>query len=240
MKQIIIPEDCTRAILLLSGGIDSTTVLAALAARQVEVLALIFDYGQRLQDELEYALENAGTYGAAAIMLRSHLDDLLTGNAITNVALDLPELRTTDQIAAAGTPPSYVPFRNGIFFAYAVALAEQEGVPYIFGGCNGLASGNYPDDTEDFAYAMTGAARHGTAPDFKPTILVPLARHTKAEVVAAGLALGVDYERTTSCYLDLFEREHPEVARHCGWCDSCVQRAEAMAANGLTIDGGLP
>lgn len=211
--------DC---VLLLSGGIDSTTVLAELVALGRAPHCLIFDYGQTLVKEVQVARDNAARYGAPSAVLRSCLEQLpgdcslLQGDVST-----ISTGRSRNEIAAAGTPGSYVPFRNGIFLAYAVAWGESLGVEEIYCGGNGLDSGNYPDDTEDFALAMTVAARVGTSPQYRPTIRFPNARLTKAQVVANGLSLGVDYDKTWSCYKN--------DAAHCGQCDSCVQRQHALA-----------
>jgi 7-cyano-7-deazaguanine synthase len=114
-------------------------------------------------------------------------------------------------------------------FAYAVAYGEPRGIETIIGGCNGLLSGNYPDDTAEFGRAFQAAAREGTQPGYYPEIWLPFAHKSKAEVVRIGLQAGVNYGMTWSCY--------DNGQRHCGICDSCVQRRAAFEPNGLDLEG---
>jgi 7-cyano-7-deazaguanine synthase len=217
------------AILLLSGGIDSTTVLAQLVSDGRVPLCLIFDYGQILREEVAVAVANASRYKASSSVLSldmafaAKVCSLLGGPPIV-------QDQTIDQIDKGGLPTSYVPFRNGIFLAYAVAIGEVNQIGEIYAGANGLNSGDYPDDTAEFAEAFTQAARIGTGPKYKPSILFPLARCTKAQVVQRAIALGVDLMATLSCY-------QPQHGKHCGRCDSCIQRVHAMGVHGLNLDG---
>jgi 7-cyano-7-deazaguanine synthase len=219
------------ALVLLSGGVDSTTVLARVRSRGFAVITVTFDYGQTLRHELAVAAGNSERYGAV-IHYEIPLD---LGPAATNCALmagssrELPTDRTVEEINQGGTPPSYVPFRNGIFFAYLVGMGESLGIEDIYAGCNGLLSGQYYDDTMEFAAAFTEAARAGTSRNYCPEIHVPYAATDKGRIVAEGLRLGVDYSQTYSCYTN--------AVPHCGRCDSCQERAVAMAANGLNIEG---
>lgn len=211
-----------RAILLLSGGIDSTTLLAQLVAEGWRVECLIFDYQQTLKKEVEVAQATAALYGQPCNTVATPLAGLLGGSCTLLGPTDLivPTGRTLAEIQAGGTPSTYVPFRNGIFLSYAVALGEALGIARIFCGGNGLNSGNYWDDTSFFARQFENAARAGTSPDYKPIIEMPYANIGKGHIVAIGRRLGVDYDRTWSCYKN--------GAEPCGGCDSCVQRRSAF------------
>jgi len=213
-------------ILLLSGGIDSTTLLAKLSAEcrhyGTKLHSLIFDYGQTLIKEVDIARRNAVHYGALPVIFKVDFTALAPRCALLQGNEDnIPTGRSTDDIAQAGTPPTYVPFRNGIFLAYAVAYGEYHGIEDIYCGGNGLHSGNYWDDTAHFALAFTTAAQIGTAPEYGPVIHFPFSTITKQQIVQQGRQLGVDYTLTWSCYLN---QQQP-----CGVCDSCVQRQQALA-----------
>lgn len=219
-----------NALLLLSGGIDSTTTLAWLVERGKTVTALVFDYGQTLRKEIAVAYGNARRYDTKVTAIHFPMGWMPTRCSILcahNTPLTVG--RSRQQIAQQGTPSSYVPFRNGILLACAVAYGECLGIEDIYCGGNGLDSGNYWDDTRHFADAFTSAARIGTSPNYRPQIHYPMADKTKAEVVVWGLELGVEYANTWSCYQD---RDS-----HCGVCDSCVQRRDALLSSGLDIEG---
>ena len=215
----------TDAVLLLSGGIDSTVVLAELRAADRNPLCLVFDYGQTLVNEVEVARLNAARYQAECSIIKFPMNGLLRNCALTAGAYQgaarLPVNRTPEQISAAGTPPSYVPFRNGIFLAIAAAVAEDRGIGKIYCGGNGLSSGNYPDDTAAFAAKMQEAINEGTGPAWNCQVVFPNAMMSKAGVVKKARRLGVDLAATWSCYFNL--------EKHCGICDSCVQRQSAGA-----------
>lgn len=216
------------AVLILSGGIDSTTTLAELVDRGKRPLCLIFDYGQTLSKEVQVAVANAQRFGCSY-----HVVDLPMGWIAPGCPLlgggDIPTGRTRKQIQAGGTPATYVPFRNGIMLSIAGAAAEARGIRPIYCGGNGLDSGNYWDDTFEFAKAMERAIDAGTDPKWQPRVLFPNANRTKVDVVTVGMLHGVDYSKTWSCYQN---GDH-----HCGECDSCVQRREALAVHGLNIEG---
>lgn len=220
------------AILLLSGGLDSTTVLALLARHQQRVIALTFDYGQLLSGEIAYAVDNARRWGAHHRVVTLDLRAVAPESALLNGGRNLPLDRTVAEIDAGGTPPSYVPFRNGIFLAYAVAFGEARGITDIYCGGNGLASGNYYDDTEQFAGAFQQAADEGTSPTYHPKIRFPLCRVSKAAVVQFATRLHVNLDDTWSCYRNL------SVA--CGRCDSCVERTAAIARAPTLLFTSLP
>jgi len=225
IDSLSVPE---RAILLLSGGIDSTTLLWALVKANCRVTAVIVNYGQSLGKEIRIAQVNARAAGAEDIVNPTIMMPHTPGCSIIDLQTQIQMGRTIDEIAAE-TPTSYVPFRNGVFFAWATALAEARGITHIYGGCNGLLSGNYWDDTTQFAAAMEKAADAGTHPQYKPQILAPLATVLKKDMVKWGLANDVDYTKTWSCYHN--------GEKHCGKCDSCAHRREAFTLNGLDING---
>ena len=216
--------------LLLSGGMDSTVALAWLRKLNHEVHALIFDYDQTLRKEVDVAVCNALTYGAKPVVVDVDLNQLYscshplvgTHPCLTHLA----QGRSRKEIEEAPTPRSYVPFRNGIFLAMAVAYGEHHGLTSIYAGCPGLDAGKYWDNTARFAAAFQLAAEAGTDPTYHPTVTFPWAQGGKAEVVKVGNGLGVDWSATWSCYLN--------GARHCGVCDSCAQR---FAALGDLFDG---
>jgi 7-cyano-7-deazaguanine synthase len=211
-------SDC---ILLLSGGIDSTTLLAKLVSEDQHPLCLIFDYGQSLRKEIVIAKKNVERYGCESMVLETPLNYL--GSVCSLLSGKDGEIltgRSLAEIAGGGTPSSFVPFRNGIFLAYAVAIGEARGLTEIYCGGNGLSSGNYYDDTAAFAAKFTVSAEEGTSPEYHPLILFPFSTISKREVVKAGSRLRVDYGLTWSCYKNK--------VRPCGECDSCKQREDAM------------
>jgi len=207
-------------VLLLSGGLDSTSVLCRYRKRGLRVLCVTFDYGQTLSVEVKYAEDNAKRYGADFLLIMAIMNWIAPSCALFNG--NLPKDRTLEEIADGGTPDTYVPFRNGIMLSYAAAIAEAKGITIIACGGNGLASGNYWDDTEEFRAAMEQAIRNGTAPmdGLEYQVYFPNAKLTKADVVRQGVAAGMAVEFTWSCYAN---GPFP-----CGTCDSCVQRSAAL------------
>ncbi len=222
------------AILLLSGGIDSTVALALYRSWGAAVHAITFDYGQTLATECGVAKRNAEKYAATFQQIDIDPEPFAAGCSLLDRSVHIATDRSLDDIDQ-GTPTSYVPFRNGIFLAYAVAIGEVNKIPYIVCGGNGLQSGQYPDDTGAFAKKFEAAAEEGTAPAYHPVIEFPNAHKAKADVVATGVKLGVDFSQTLSCYDPIHRLLLP--ARHCGHCDSCVQRIAAMFVNGMDIEG---
>ena len=213
------------ALLLLSGGIDSTTMLHRLVREGKRVFCLVFDYGQTLIKEVDIAVANAERLGQACRVVDIDLsfsDSKCSLISDTEIATG----RTFEQIDAQ-TPSSYVEFRNGILLAYAVMFAECHGITEIYGGFNGLDSGQYHDDTYQFAKAFELAANLGTSPDFEVSINAPFSRMAKWEIVELGIQLGVDYDSTWSCY------KNGET--HCGQCDSCMQRNRALSLGGWNV-----
>ena len=214
----------TRAVVLLSGGLDSTTTLAVAGAEGYECFALSFDYGQRHARELDSATKVAAALGA-----RQHLTLRLDLRAIGGSALTddiaVPKGRTEEAIGA-GIPVTYVPARNTIFLAHALAWAEVLGAQDIFIGVNVLDSSGYPDCRPEFIEAFERLANLATQAGVEGTsrfrVHTPLVRLTKAQIVARAHELGVDLSLTWSCYAP-----EPD-GRACGLCDSCLLRKKGF------------
>jgi len=216
------------AIVLLSGGVDSATALAMTRALGWRCHALSFSYGQRHAVELA-----AAARVAAAIGVVSHrvidLDLGAIGGSALTAAIPVPKGRSEAEIGA-GIPATYVPARNTIFLAYAIAVAEVTGAAEIVVGVNVLDSSGYPDCRPEWLSAMQEVARLGTkaGAEGRPiTIRAPLIRMSKAEIVRAGTKLGVDYALTHSCY-----DPAPDGAA-CGLCDSCILRRRGFEEAGV-------
>lgn len=225
------PESRT-AIVLLSGGLDSACVLAIARSRGFRCVALSFDYGQRHRVELAAAELVARQVGAAAhstvrVELRA-----IGGSALTD-DLDVPKDRARAQIET-GVPITYVPARNLIFLSLAAGLAETTGASDLFIGVNAVDYSGYPDCRRAFIDAFEEAARLGTkAADGgpRPVVHTPLASMTKADIIRAGAALGVDFSLTTSCYDPGTAADGRPIA--CGRCDSCQIRARGFREAGV-------
>jgi len=216
------------AVVLLSGGLDSATLLAMAAAQGFETHALSFRYGQRHVVELEAAAQLARRHGARRHVVVDF--DLRTfgGSALT-ADLPVPKDRSVEQMGQ-GIPVTYVPARNTIFLSFALAWAETLQCVDIFIGVNVLDYSGYPDCRpqylEAFARMANLATRAGVEGEQALTIHAPLIRLTKAQIIREGLALGVDYAMTSSCY-------DPGVGRRpCERCDACLLRAKGFAEAG--------
>lgn len=214
--------------MLLSGGLDSTTVLAAAATKR-RVFALSFRYGQRHAAELGCATRQATRMGAVAheTVDLGHLGRLLVGASalIEGSALAVPKLGD----ASNGIPPTYVPARNALFLAYALAWAEAIDAVDIWIGTNALDYSGYPDCRPEFitAFAQMAALATRRGVEGRPiAIAAPLSELRKHEIITLGHSLGVDYADTISCYDPA--GTDPDV-RACGACDSCRLRREGFA-----------
>jgi 7-cyano-7-deazaguanine synthase len=215
----------TSCVVLFSGGLDSTTALAWALARYDRVHALTFDYGQRHRVEVALARKAARRLGVAHTVLKVDLRQI-GGSALTDTAIPLPRSARQPK-KASGPPATYVPFRNGIFLALAAAWAEARGVRDLVCGFHVADSPDYPDTTPRFVRAMEKAIREGTKAAFggpRPRVIAPLVGLSKADIILKGLALGVDYSHSVSCYAG---EERP-----CGTCSSCRLRARAWKALG--------
>lgn len=218
-----------KAVVLLSGGLDSATVAAIALSRGYEVYALSFSYGQRHTAELDAARHVARDIGTAdhkivPIDLRD-----FGGSALTD-DIDVPKGRDAEAMAD-GIPVTYVPARNTIFLSFALAWAEVLGSSDVFIGVNALDYSGYPDCRPDFieAYQVMAriATKAGVEGETELTIHAPLIDLTKAQIVAQGIALGVDYGTTVSCY------DADAAGNACGECDSCVLRRRGFVEAGI-------
>ena len=212
-----------KAIVLLSGGLDSATVLA-IASREYACHAISFDYCQRHASELRAAAHLAKAYAAAHQVIK--LDDgVMTGSALTDPAIGVPANGPGD-----GIPVTYVPARNTIFLAHALAVAEVQGANDVFIGVNAVDYSGYPDCRPEYIQAferMANLATRAGVEGRKLRVHAPLIDMSKAEIISTGVDLGVDYSLTVSCY------QADELGRACGVCDSCRLRREGFAAAGL-------
>lgn len=214
-----------RAVVLLSGGLDSSTVLAIARHQGYEAYALSFRYGQRHAVELERAAQVADALGAAGHVVVD-IDLRRFGGSALTADIAVPKSRSADEIAG-GIPITYVPARNTIFLSFALALAETLGASDIFVGVNALDYSGYPDCRPEYIDAFERMANLATKAGVEGTqrlkIHSPLISMSKAQIIEAGLSLGVDYSITSSCY-DPGPQGEP-----CGQCDSCLLRAKGFA-----------
>jgi 7-cyano-7-deazaguanine synthase len=226
------------AIILLSGGLDSTTTLAIAKAEGFTPYALSFRYGQRHIAELEAARRVAEGLGVAQHVV-ADIDLRVFGGSALTADIDVPKHRGTEEMGE-GIPITYVPARNTVFLSFALAWAETLGAADIFLGVNALDYSGYPDCRPEYIEAYERMANLATAAGVEGRtrlrIHTPLIALTKAEIIARGLALGVDYGMTSSCY-----DPGPDGAP-CGGCDSCLLRAkgfrEAGAVDPLLVRHG--
>ena len=216
----------TRAVILLSGGLDSATVLAIAKAAGRECHAISFIYGQRHEVELAAARRVADAQGVAEHLVFP-LDLRLFGGSALTSDIAVPK----DAVGAPGIPVTYVPARNTIFLALALGFAEVRGAGEIWLGVNAIDFSGYPDCRPDFLSAFQRVIETGTKTGVEksePKIVAPLVELTKADIIRRGVALGVDYALTHSCY-------DPDAAgRACGHCDSCLLRRKGFE------DAGVP
>lgn len=217
------------AVVLLSGGLDSATILAIARRDGYDPYALSFRYGQRHQAELEAASRVAESLGVARHVVLD-IDLRQFGGSALTADLDVPKSRTAEEMGA-GIPVTYVPARNTVFLSLALAWAETLGSSDIFIGVNALDYGGYPDCRPEFIEAFQKmanlATRMGVEGSRPLTLHTPLVRLTKAAIIRTGLDLGVDYSLTLSCY-------DPSLAGEaCGVCDACLLRRKGFEENGL-------
>ena len=215
-------SESKKAVVLVSGGLDSATVLAMAKSRGFDCHALAVDYGQRHRSELDAAARVADANGAKLKILPLDLRSI-GGSALTD-DIDVPEKETP------GIPVTYVPARNTIMLSLALAWAEVLGSDDIFIGVNAVDYSGYPDCRPEFIAAYQQMARLATRAGVeggKVTIHTPLIDLTKAEIIRQGVELGVDYSLTVSCY------QADSEGRACGVCDSCRIRKEGFRTAGI-------
>jgi len=217
------------AVVLLSGGLDSATVLAIARREGYKCYALSFRYGQRHAIELECASNIARVLEAERHIVVEFDLRRFGGSALTD-DIDVPKARSPAEMSQ-GIPSTYVPARNTVFLSFALAWAETLGAADIFIGVNALDYSGYPDCRPEYIEAYERMANLATRAGVEGTqrlkIHTPLIRLTKAQIITQGLALGVDYALTSSCY-DPGPRGEP-----CGACDSCQLRAKGFAEAGV-------
>jgi 7-cyano-7-deazaguanine synthase len=220
-------SQAARAVVLLSGGLDSATVLAIARASGHACYALSFDYGQRHRVELDAAARVAIELGA--VEHRTMRIDLggIGGSALTDPAMAVP-----DHQAAPGIPVTYVPARNTLFLALALGWAEVLEAADLFIGVNAVDYSGYPDCRPAFIAAFTALANVATRASVEGTtqfrVQAPLLHLSKSDIIRRGIALGVDFSATVSCY------QADAQGRACGRCDSCYLRREGFRNAGIT------
>ncbi|MFC6881533.1 MULTISPECIES: 7-cyano-7-deazaguanine synthase QueC [Actinomadura] len=219
-----------RAVVLLSGGLDSTTVLAIARDQGYETYALSFRYGQRHTEELDAARKIAAELGSAQHVIADINLAVFGGSALTDDAFDVPHHDNTEELGDE-IPITYVPARNTVFLPFALAWAETLGSSDVFIGVNAMDYSGYPDCRPEYIQAYERMANLATKAGVEGTqrlkIHTPLIDLTKAQIIERGLDLGVDYGLTHSCY-------DPVDGRACGTCDSCLLRSRGFAELGLT------
>lgn len=217
-----------KAVVLLSGGLDSSTVLAVARSENYELYAMSFRYGQRHSLELESARRIAAVIGVERHLIVDFDLRAIGGSALTD-QFDVPKQRAVEEIAS-GIPVTYVPARNTIFLSFALAWAEVLGAEDIFIGVNALDYSGYPDCRPEYIEAFERmaklATKAGVEGQMRLKIHTPLIAMTKAEIIKSGLKLGVDYSLTLSCYDPSAE------GLACGQCDSCLLRLKGFEEAG--------
>ncbi len=215
-----------KAVVLVSGGLDSTTVLAIAKSQGFECYTMSFDYGQRHRSELRAANDTAELLGAKSHKVIKLDLSAIGGSALTDDNIAVPE----EETAEGEIPITYVPARNTVFLSIAMGWAEVLGSSDIFIGVNAVDYSGYPDCRPDFIAAFQCMANLATKAGVEGKglrIQTPLINLTKAEIIQKGSKLGVDYSKTVSCY------QADEQGRACGRCDSCRLRKQGFADSGV-------
>jgi 7-cyano-7-deazaguanine synthase len=213
-----------KAVCLLSGGLDSSTVLAIVKSEGYGIYALTVDYGQRHRREIRAADSIAKYYGVLEHKLIKVPLSKFGGSSLTDKNMPLPENRKLPG-GEPSIPSTYVPARNMIFLSLAFAYAEAKKADAVFIGANAIDYSGYPDCRPDFFNAFRKALAKGTKSGKKIRLETPLVRMTKAQIIKTGTKLGVPYRLTWSCYRG--------GKRPCGRCDSCILRARGFRQAGM-------
>ena len=225
-----------RAVVLSSGGLDSTTVMAIARSEGFEIYSLSFRYGQRHSIELEAAHRVAAAFGTIKHLVIDLDLTSIGGSALTD-DIDVPKGRGENEMHKE-IPVTYVPARNTIFLSYALAWAEVLGASDIFIGVNAVDYSGYPDCRPEYIEAFERmanlATRAGVENNTNLTIRTPLILMTKAEIIKTGIELNVDYSMTHSCYDPSPER------KTCGQCDSCLLRKKGFDEAGIPDPANPP
>jgi 7-cyano-7-deazaguanine synthase len=220
-----------KAVLLLSGGLDSTTLLAYALHEGYDVYAMTFRYGQRHSQEIEVARRAASMYPVAAHTIVDVDLGVFGGSALTT-DIAVPKDRSVQAMGSREIPITYVPARNTIFLSFALAWSETLGAGDIFIGVNAVDYSGYPDCRSEYIAAFEHMANLGTRVGVEGTMPVhirtPLIDLTKAQIIQLGTRLGVDYGKTLSCY------DPSDAGEACGHCDACQLRLKGFAEAGLT------
>lgn len=217
-----------RAVILVSGGLDSATALAIAKGEGFEPFAITFRYGQRHGIELQAAQQVIAAAGVAD-HIEIEIDLRRIGGSALTADIAVPKARALDEMSE-GIPVTYVPARNTIFLSFALAWAEVLGADHIFIGVNALDYSGYPDCRPEYVAAFEEMANKATKRGVEGSRLkihTPLIDLTKAEIIGRGTELGVDYSITRSCY------DPTPAGEACGECDSCQLRLKGFAENGL-------
>ncbi len=214
-----------KAVILVSGGLDSTTVVAMAKRQGYECYTLSFDYGQRHRSELEAASRVSESMAVVEHKVVKLDLGSIGGSALTDTSIDVPEAATS------GIPVTYVPARNTVFLSIALGWAEVLGANDIFLGVNAVDFSGYPDCRPEYITAFERMANLATraAVEGQPlTVHAPLIDMSKAQIIQAGIELGVDYSKTVSCYQASLEGEA------CGRCESCRLRRQGFEQAGIS------
>jgi 7-cyano-7-deazaguanine synthase len=214
-----------KAVILVSGGLDSTTVVAMAKRQGYECYTLSFDYGQRHRSELEAASRVSESMAVVEHKVVKLDLGSIGGSALTDTSIDVPEAATS------GIPVTYVPARNTVFLSIALGWAEVLGANDIFLGVNAVDFSGYPDCRPEYITAFERMANLATraAVEGQPlTVHAPLIDMSKAQIIQAGIELGVDYSKTVSCYQASLEGEA------CGRCESCRLRRQGFKQAGIS------
>ena len=213
-----------KAVITVSGGLDSATVLAIAKEQGLDCYTLAFDYGQRTRSELDAAATVSAMLGATEHKVIKLDLGTIGGSALTDISIDVPEEQ------GEGIPITYVPARNTVFLSLALGWAEVLGANKIFMGVNAVDYSGYPDCRPEFIKAFETMANLATVAGVEGrriTIETPLLQMTKAQITSEGARLGVDYSVTVSCY------QADIKGRACGLCDSCRLRAQGFVEAGI-------